>query len=101
MGVSIAARRQTSLNLERRYYMAMTLAILACVVLGFSRSFFLRPFFPGVHAPHEPYFYVHGVIFTLWLGLFFTQVSLIGSRNVGLHMRLGVVGFVLVPLMVA
>jgi hypothetical protein len=44
---------------------------------------------------------VQGVIFTLWLGLFFTQVSLIGSRNVGLHMRLGVVGFVLVPLMVA
>jgi uncharacterized membrane protein YozB (DUF420 family) len=98
MAMPITAGR--AVNLERRSYMAMVLAILACVVLGFSRSFFLRPFFPGVHAPAEPYFYVHGAVFTLWLGLFFTQVTLIGSRNARLHMRLGVAAYALVPLMV-
>ncbi len=84
---------------ERRFYQTMLVAMLAAVLLGFARSFFLRPFFPGVHAPREPYFYVHGVLFTMWLALFFTQVSLVGAGNTGLHKRLGVAGFVLIPLM--
>jgi uncharacterized membrane protein YozB (DUF420 family) len=87
-------------NPERRFYQLMILALIACVVLGFSRSFFLRPLFPGVHAPAETFFYLHGAVFTGWLALLCTQVSLIGVRNVALHRRLGVAGFVMVPLMV-
>jgi uncharacterized membrane protein YozB (DUF420 family) len=98
MSMSIAAPR--AVNVERRYYMGMILAIVACVLLGFSRSFFLRPLFPGVHAPAEPWFYVHGAVFTVWFGLLLTQASLIGSRNLALHKRLGIAGFVIVPLMV-
>jgi uncharacterized membrane protein YozB (DUF420 family) len=98
MTLSVAAIRAA--NPERRFYQAMILAILACIGLGFSRSFFLRPLFPGVHAPTEVWFYVHGVIFTLWLALLFTQASLIGNNNVALHQRLGVAAFGLVPLMI-
>jgi hypothetical protein len=53
-----------------------------------------------VHAPTETWFYIHGTIFMLWLVLLFTQSSLIRSGNVTLHRRLGVAGFVLVPLMI-
>lgn len=70
------------------------------IVLGFARSFFLRPFFPDVHAPREIYFYLHGVVFALWLALLFTQVTLVGAGNVALHRKLGVAGFVLLPLMI-
>jgi uncharacterized membrane protein YozB (DUF420 family) len=98
MSTSMAAGRAASP--ERRFYQLMILAIIACVVLGFSRSFFLRPLFPGVHAPTEAWFYVHGTVFTIWLGLLFTQASLIGSGNVALHRRLGMAGYVIAPLMV-
>ena len=39
-------------------------------------------------------------MFTIWLGLLFTQVSLVRAGNVALHRRLGVAGFAIVPLMV-
>jgi uncharacterized membrane protein YozB (DUF420 family) len=98
MATTLAAGRAA--NPERRFYQAMILVILACIVLGFSRSFFLRPLFLGVHAPTEAWFYFHGAIFTLWLALLFTQASLIGNNNVALHQRLGVTAFGLVPLMI-
>lgn len=99
MTIALAADGSAKVG-ERRYYMTVILAIIATILLGFSRSFFLRPFFPAVHAPKEAWFYVHGAVFALWFTLFFIQVWLIGSRNVALHPRLGTVAFVLVPLMV-
>ncbi|HEY4944359.1 MAG TPA: hypothetical protein VII56_23225 [Rhizomicrobium sp.] len=88
-------------NPERRFYMAMILAMIATVLLGFARSFFLRPLFPGVPSPPETFFYVHGVLFVAWMALLLTQGSLISLRNTALHMRLGVVAYVLVPAMIA
>jgi hypothetical protein len=41
--LSVSGGRSTS---EPRFYRGMTLAILAVVFVGFSRSFFLRPLFP-------------------------------------------------------
>ena len=98
--MSISAIESRASNPERRFYQGMVIAVIAMIVLGFARSFFLRPFFPGVHAPSEIYFYLHGVVFTLWLALLFTQVTLVGAGNVALHRKLGVTGFVLVPLMI-
>jgi hypothetical protein len=98
MSVSLAAERAA--NPERRFYQWMVIAVLAMIVLGFARSFFLRPLFPAVHAPKVIFFYLHGAVFTLWLALLFTQVTLVGSGNIALHRRLGVTGFILVPLMI-
>jgi len=36
---------------ERRFFTGMALAILATVIVGFSRSFFLRPLFPEWPSP--------------------------------------------------
>ena len=97
MAMTVAAGRAA--NPERLFYQAMVLAIIASILLGFAQSFFLRPLFPGKHAPGEVWFYVHGVLFTGWLALLFTQVTLIGTNRVALHQRLGVAGFVFIPLM--
>ena len=51
---------------ERRFYFAMSVAILLVVYVGFARSFFLRPLFPDYPAPTEPIFYVHGILFAAW-----------------------------------
>lgn len=98
MTISVTAGRAA--NPERRFYRWMVTAVIAMIVLGFARSFFLRPFFPAVHAPKEIFFYLHGVVFTLWLALLFTQVTLVGAGNVAMHRKLGTAGFVLVPLMI-
>lgn len=88
---------------ERRFYMAFTVVIIVAVLLGFSRSFFLRWWFPewaAAHSPHEPFFYFHGVLFSAWLLLLIAQASLVALGRVDLHRRLGRLGAVLAVLMV-
>ena len=69
-------------------------AILAVVLIGFSRSLFLRPFYAGPPdwAAKEAIFYAHGVVFASWYAVLAAQVALIRVKNVRLHRRLGYAG---------
>jgi hypothetical protein len=89
------------LSAERAFYASMVGVIWLLVFWGFSQSFFLRPFFPHSLSPAEPIFYVHGGLFVAWLGLLAMQTWLIGSGETSAHRRLGLLGFALVPLMLA
>ena len=85
---------------ERRFFTGIALAMLAAVVVGFSRSFFLRPLFPDWPSPSETVFYVHGALFTAWIALLVAQASLVASGRTGLHRRIGPFGAVLAVAMV-
>ena len=85
---------------ERRFFTGMALAILAVVFAGFSRGFYLRAFFPGHPVPPEPFFAVHGVVFTAWIVLLVTQARLVARGRLDLHRRLGAFGALLAMLMV-
>ena len=76
--------------------------ILAVLLVGFSRSFFLRPFFAGPPswAAKEAIFYAHGAVFAAWFALLAVQVVLIRVRNVRLHRWLGYAGAGLAPLLI-
>jgi hypothetical protein len=79
---------------ERRFYTFMSLAIFAAVYLGFARTFFLRPWFPeaaAVAAP-EPFFYLHGAVFTTWFVLLVVQPNLVAAGRTDLHRMLGKFG---------
>jgi hypothetical protein len=80
---------------EHRFFTAMTLAILATVFVGFSRSFFLRPMFPDWPAPHEAIFYVHGAVFAGWIGLLLVQTALVAGGRTDLHRKVGALGALL------
>jgi len=85
---------------ERRFFTGMALALLATVIVGFSRSFFLRPIFPELPSPSETIFYVHGVVFTAWIVLFVTQASLVARGRTELHRKIGPFSAVLAVAMV-
>ena len=84
---------------ERIFYTGMSIAIAIVVFAGFSRTWFLRPYFPQVQ-PLIPLLVLHGVIFSSWIVLFVTQTSLVAAKRTRTHMRLGISGGVLVCLMV-
>jgi len=92
-GTSIDKRRA-----ERIFYMAMSVAILITVFAGFSRTFFLRPYFQT--QPLLPVLIAHGIIFSSWIILFLTQTTLIAAKRTRIHMRLGILGGVLASLMI-
>lgn len=87
-------------SVERRFYSGMALAMLISVFVGFSRSFFFRPFFPDHHSPSESIFYFHGAVFTAWIFLFVLQVSLIANAKVQWHRKIGPYGGILTLVMV-
>jgi hypothetical protein len=85
---------------ERLFYLSMIAALWVSVLLGFSRSFFLRPLFPMTHSPPEAWFYVHGAVFTAWMALLAAQAGLVAGGNTAMHRRLGAAGLAFVPAMV-
>ena len=91
---------QARLSSERAFYLGMSLAMASTVFVGFARSFFLRPLFPGWPAPAEPVFYVHGTVFASWCVLMVVQASLVAARRTPLHRQVGVFGAVLAGTMV-
>ena len=86
---------------EHRFYVVITAAMLLAVVIGFSRSFFLRPLFPGWPSPSEPFFYVHGLLFAAWCVLLAGQAALVSGGRTPLHRTLGWYGAGLAAAMVA
>ena len=85
---------------ERRFFTGMALAILATVVVGFARSFFLRPLFPDWPTPSEAIFYVHGAFFAAWIALLVIQASLVAAGRTQRHRSIGPYGAVLAAAMV-
>jgi uncharacterized membrane protein YozB (DUF420 family) len=79
---------------EGAFTVCIAALILAVLLVGFSRSFFLLPFFDGPPswAAKEGIFYAHGAVFAAWFALLAAQVALIRVRNVRLHRRLGYAG---------
>ena len=95
----MAARAGLPLS-ERRFFTGTAVAILLTVLIGFSRSFFLRPLFPDWPSPSEGIFYVHGAAFAAWILLLVVQTSLVAGGRTGLHRTIGPLGAVLAATMV-
>ncbi|HLZ50330.1 MAG TPA: hypothetical protein VKP61_06260 [Candidatus Acidoferrum sp.] len=84
------------LRLEKIFFPAMAVLIIAAMFLGFARTFFLAPMY-HYHLPNL-LVALHGVAFASWIALFAIQASLVAADRVDLHKKLGVFGAVLVGL---
>lgn len=93
---ALTTREQTKFR-ERVFYSTMAFAILIVVFVGFSRTFYLRPYY----FPERliPLLILHGTIFSSWIALFVTQTTLVATKNTRIHMKLGVAGLVIAILM--
>jgi hypothetical protein len=80
--------------ITRDRFQALALALLAVVVvIGFARTYYLRVWFdlpPLTRVAH-----IHGVLWTLWLALHYTQARLVAAHRADLHRKLGIFGALL------
>ena len=90
---------RTRMSRERIFYSGMAIAILIVVFGGFSRTFYLRPYFAQVQ-PLIPLLILHGVVFSSWIVLLIAQTTLVAAKRTRTHMRLGIAGAILAALMV-
>jgi hypothetical protein len=81
-----------------RAYLVLAAALTLFVLIGFARTYYLRPWFDG--PPITYLLHVHAILFTAWLGLFAVQVVLISKHDYRTHMQLGIAGMALAVLVV-
>jgi uncharacterized membrane protein YozB (DUF420 family) len=93
--VAAASERHVA---ERRFFGAAALIAALIAFVGFAPTYYLKGAFgaPELRA----LVHVHGLVMTLWVLLFFAQVSLVALRRVALHRRLGMAGAVLAAIVV-
>jgi hypothetical protein len=77
----------------------MAVAAVATVFAGFAKTYYLKSYFGSPAL--GPLLHVHGVVFTSWLALFFTQTVLVAAYRIDVHRRLGIAGGVLAALVAA
>jgi hypothetical protein len=69
------------------------------VLIGFFKNYYFKTFF-DVAPTANMLVHLHGVTMTLWVVYFTAQVALIRSKNIKLHMTLGMVGIALALLVI-
>lgn len=77
-------------RLDHRFYLLMSVLIVAAIAYGFSQTIRQNLINPSI--PRPWILYVHAAVFFGWVALFVTQATLIQTRNVRWHRRLGRAG---------
>ena len=73
--------------LDRYFYFAMALLVLAIVVSGFSKTVNESLFHPAV--PRPRILWIHAAVFFAWVLFFLLQTTLVRTRNVRWHRFFG------------
>ena len=83
---------------DRLVYTGMAIAFAFVVLVGFARTYYLRPQYFDQGLPF--YLHVHGAVFTGWIALLVVQTALVAARRTPLHRIVGAVGAGLAALVV-
>lgn len=92
-------RHDRRVFVARWYFLAMSLLLIATVVIGFTRTLFFRPSFDVPSIP--VYLFVHGIVLTAWYLWLFLQSALVAAHRTDLHRRAGVAGVCLAACVIA
>lgn len=84
---------------DRRLYLWAMLFVPLIVLIGFARTYYLKPLFETPAIPSR-LVHLHGIVMTSWVALFVAQIWLVSSRRTRVHQRLGIAGAVLAGLVV-
>jgi hypothetical protein len=93
----LPARRVNSRRAERIFYVGMSLAVIAMVLAGFAKTYFLRSYFVTTPLPLTTR--IHGAAFTAWVLLFLAQSTLVAAHRTDIHRKLGWIGAALAVFM--
>lgn len=85
---------------DRRLFLAAAVLFPLVVLVGYFRSYYFSAFF-DVPAVANKLVHAHAWVMSLWVAYFSAQIALIRTKNVRLHMTMGMVGVALAALVVA
>jgi uncharacterized membrane protein YozB (DUF420 family) len=83
---------------DRNFFLILLALIWCQIVFGFGSDMMRRA--AAQAAPFPAIVHVHAVVFVAWLALLTTQIWLIRRGRAATHMKLGIAGMLLAPVMV-
>ncbi len=95
--INLQASRE-HLRSDDVFFFCMAAVAAIAILVGFARTYFLA----GIMLAPLPSLlvHVHALVFLSWIVLFATQISLVATRHVNLHQRVGAFGFALAAIMI-
>ena len=85
---------------DRGIFLTAAVGFPLLILIGYFKSYYFNSFFTDARAIPNTLVHFHGVVMTLWVIYFAAQIALIRTKNVKLHMTLGMAGIALAALVV-
>jgi hypothetical protein len=96
MAINASLLRRPS---DRGLFLTAAIGFPLLVLIGYFKSYYFSAFF-DVKPVANTLVHAHGLIMTLWVLYFTAQIALVRSKNIKLHMTLGMAGIALAALVV-
>jgi hypothetical protein len=84
---------------DRRLFLIAAIGFPLLVLIGYFKSYYFSTFF-DVKPLANSLVHAHGIVMSAWVIYFVVQVALIRSKNIKLHMAMGMAGIALAALVV-
>jgi len=85
---------------DRSLFLTAAIAFPLVVLLGYFKSYYFSAFFTDARPVANALVHAHGLVMSAWVIYFIVQVALIRTKNVKLHMSMGMAGIALAALVV-
>ena len=84
---------------DRNFFLWAAVLFPLLVLIGYFRTYYFSVFF-DVPSVANALVHTHGIVMTIWVLYFVAQVILIRSKNIKLHMTMGMAGIALAAIVV-
>ncbi len=95
INVNVLQRRPS----DRNFFLLAAVMFPLLVLIGYFRTYYFSAFF-DVPSVANALVHAHGVVMTVWVLYFVAQVALIRTKNIKIHMTMGLAGIALAVLVV-
>jgi len=85
---------------DRGLFLTAAVLFPLLVLIGYFKSYYFSAFFADAPKVANLLVHAHGVVMTAWVVYFIVQVALIRTKNIKLHMSMGLAGIALAALVV-
>ncbi|HEX8565074.1 MAG TPA: hypothetical protein VF648_05340 [Pyrinomonadaceae bacterium] len=85
---------------DRGLFLAAAIGFPLIVFIGYFKSYYFSSLFADARPIANSLVHLHGIVMSVWVAYFVAQVALIRTKNIKLHMTMGMGGIALAALVV-
>lgn len=97
VNADVLRRRRPS---DRNFFLWAAILFPLVVLIGYFKSYYFMAFFSDARPIANALVHAHGIVMSVWVLYFAAQVALVRTKNIKLHMTLGLLGIGLAALVI-